>query len=325
MRSVILPAIILVLCVGAFSQPCTKKTAHQTVGTWATQKPDNLALADRSFSRARYPAVLAKAQKVIELLKLANPEFKGIQAYAYLSIHGQPLTQNGAVPFRVDAVYDSFICVGNDSHKVEARGKVLLNGVTNWTTVNFNSFGRILESAFSGNPFLTVEGEEIFEFPKQLGELRGFSLLGPVSRTGERHEAMIIASGAQTPYKPVTREQYLRARIKIYQDRGGDSIERENLASAIENLSTADRQSPAIVRDYSALPGRAKLFAAESDGSKRLVTIDKSFFNAKLHRETIQLIAISWSWNDKDLAKAEMIRLFKQEFDFEALSQMLGK
>jgi hypothetical protein len=56
-----------------------------------------------------------------------------------------------------------------------------------------------------------------------------------------------------------------------------------------------------------------------------LVTIDKSFFNPKLPRDVIQLITVDWSWKDKDVPKAEAIRQFKQNFDFEALKQMLGK
>ena len=54
-------------------------------------------------------------------------------------------------------------------------------------------------------------------------------------------------------------------------------------------------------------------------------TIDKSFFNPKLPRETIQFITVRWNWNDTNSPKAEAIRQFKQNFDFEALKQILAK
>jgi hypothetical protein len=271
---------------------------------------------------------LAKAQKVIGLLVLANPEFKGIQAYAYRGIRGQSLTPNGALPFRVDAVYDSYICVGNDTSKVEARGKVLLNGVTNWTHVTFNSFGHVLESLSSGIPFLTADGQEIFEFPKQMGELRGLALFQPRGSGGDKTEAVIIAPDSRTPYKPVTREQFLRASIKFYESQSGNHAnEIAGLNAAIERMPPAERRTQAVIRNgaYPASPGWMKLFATEAEGGKRLVTVDRAFFDPRLPRETIQFITVQWSWDDRNPSKAAMIRAFKQGFDFGALKQMLGK
>ena len=308
--------------------PCTSATAYNTVGGWARQKQDDLAMADRTFPKAQYPSVLAKAQKVIELLVRANPEFKGIRAYAYRGIRGPALTPNGALPFRVDAVYDSYICVGNDTYKVEARGKVLLNGVTNWTNVTFNSFGHVLASLSSGQPFLTADGQEIFEFPKQLGELKGFTLFQPCGSGNEKSEAVIIAPDDRQPYKPVTREQFLQASIKFYESQPGQHAnEIAGLNAAIERMSPAERRTQAIIRNgaYPALPGRGKLFATEAEGGKRLVTVDKAFFDPTLPRGAIQFIAVQWSWDEQNPSKAEMIRAFKQGFDFGALKQMLGQ
>ena len=93
----------------------------------------------------------------------------------------------------------------------------------------------------------------------------------------------------------------------------------------IANMSSSERQSPALVRDIIASPSRAKLFVAENEGGRHLVTIDKSFFNPKLSRETIQFITVHWNWNETDKPKVEVIRQFKQNFDFEALKQMIGK
>jgi hypothetical protein len=308
--------------------PCTSETAYHTVGGWARQRKDDLAMADRTFPTARYSSVLAKAQKVIELLVRANPEFKGIQAYAYRGIRGPASTPNGALPFHVNAVYDSYICVGNDTFKVEARGKVLLNGVTNWTTINFNSFGHVLESLSSGQPFLTADGQEIFEFPKQLGELKGLALFQPRGSGSDKTEAVIIAPDNRQPYKPVTREQFVQAGIKYYESQSGNHApEIAGLKAVIERMPPAERRAQAVIRNgaYPASPGRMRLFATEAEGGKRLVTIDRAFFDPGLSRETIQFITVQWSWDEQNPSKAEMIRAFKQGFDFGALKQMLGR
>ncbi len=305
--------------------PCTTEAAYQTIGKWGTQKKDDLAMADRTFPKDQYKPVLAKAQKVVELFKLAHPEFKGIQANAERAIRGDAYSPNGALPFRLDIGYGSYICVGQDTYIAAARGKVILFGGYGYTTVFFNTLGDLLTSVQEGKPLLTPEGEEIFEFKKELGEFKGFPMIQPATRTEDHNEAIIITPGNRLPYKPVTREQYLQARLKNFRELGGFASEITSLTTAIGNMSPAERQIPAIVRDISALPGRAKLFAAESEGGKHLVTIDKSFFNSKLPRDTIQMIAVHWNWSDKIPPKAEAIRQFKQNFNFEALRQMLGK
>ena len=109
--------VILIFCQMAFSQTlCTKEMAYQTVGNWGKQKVDDLAMADRSFPKAQYPIVLAKAQKVIELFKLAHPEVKGIEATGKRVIRGDSYLSGGALPFGIDIFYGSYFCVGNDTY-----------------------------------------------------------------------------------------------------------------------------------------------------------------------------------------------------------------
>lgn len=311
-----------------FSFNCTDQLARQTIGKWAPQKGDDLALADRTFPKTQYKTVLAKAQEVIELFKIANPEFKGIEAWAYRGIRGQSIIPNGPLPFRVDVGYGSFICVGNDTYKVEMRGKIILFGNYGTTTVSFNSLSDILQSAQDGRPLLTTEGEEIFQYNKDLGDFKGYPYI-QTSHRDSYHEALIMTPNAdRLPYKPVSREQYLRARIKAYQAGGGMAEVIAGLNRVLENMSAKDRQAPALVRDVTTLPGGSRLFATETEGGKHLVTIDKSYFNAKLPRDKIQLITMRWHSSPNDPAdrpKVEMLRAFKENFDFPALWEMLGK
>jgi hypothetical protein len=270
---------------------CTKEMAWQTPGKWAKQRQDDLAVADRSFPKEQYKPVLAKAQKVIELFKLATPEFNGIEAHAYRGIRGQSIIPNGPVPFRVDVWYGSFICVGNDTYKVDMRGKIILYGNYGTTTVMFNGLSDVLESAQGGNPLLTTDGDEILQFDKDLGEFKGYPHI-KTSRRDSYHEALIIASDDRLPYKPVTREQYLHARIKQLKSGSGMLDVIAGLERALSNMSASERKAPALVRDVTTLPGGSKLFATEAEGGRHLVTIDKGYFNANLPRDKIQLITV---------------------------------
>lgn len=318
--------ITQLLCLLVLGQtPCTKETAYQTVGKWGKQKKDDLAMADRNFPKDQYKAVLAKAQKVIELFMNASPELKGIEAYAQRSIRGDSYISGGALPFRVDIGYGSFICVGNDTYKTEMRGKVILFGGYGYTTVVFNSLRDVMDSVQEGSPLLTNEGEEIFEYKKELGEFKGFTFIEPLVRDEDKHEAIIITPDKRLPYKPVTREQYLLARIKNYGTSQLFAADAARLKSMIANMPSAEKQSPALVRDITASPSRAKIFVNEAEGGRHLVTIDKSFFNPKLPRDSIQFITVHWNWNETNKPKAEAIRQFKQNFDFGVLKQMIGK
>jgi hypothetical protein len=90
----------------------------------------------------------------------------------------------------------------------------------------------------------------------------------------------------------------------------------------LNNMSDADRGRQAIIRDPSAK--LESLFVSDAQG-QRLVTVNKSMFDPSLPRPAIQLITVYWSWDDHDPAKSDFIRQFKQNFDFEALKQMLLK
>ena len=208
------------------------------------------------------------------------------------------------------------------------RGKVILYSGYGFTNLYFNSLRNVLESVQDGSPFLTTEGEEIFQFNKQLADFKGFITIQPTTRDGENHEALIITPDNHLPYKPVTREQFLQAKLKFYQSQNQGGLFTNDIASLtsmIGNMSLAERQTAAIVRDISAAPSRAKIFVTEAESGRHLVTIDKSYFNPKLPRDTIQFMTIHCSWNNQDIPKVQAIQRFKQNFDFMALKQMLGK
>jgi len=261
---------------------------------------------------------------MIALFMRASPDFKGIEASAKRFIRGDSYIPGGALPFGIEVFYRGYSCVGNDSNDVNMRGRVILSAGYGMTAVYVNTLHDVLESLQDGGAFLTTEGEEVFHYRKQLGTFKGFTMINPRVRE-DGHEAIVMTPDNRLPYKPVTREQFLQARIKAYGTAALFATEVAGLKSAIANMSPAEKDSPALVRDIIASPGRGKLFVPEAEGGRHLVTIDKSFFNPKLPRDAIQFMTVRWSWNEKDVPKAEAIRLFKQNFDFEALRDMIGK
>jgi hypothetical protein len=305
---------------------CTKEMAEQTVGKWGRQKKDDLAMADRTFPKEQYKQVLAKAQKVIDLFMRASPELAGIEASAERAIRGESYLPNGPLPFRVDIGYGSFICVGNDTYRVEKRGQIILFGNYNYTTVHFNSLKDVLATELENGGFLTDAGDEIYEYKKDLCEFKGLTMIEPMVRDEDHHEAVIVTNG-KMPFKPITREQYLRARIKLAESRGGSfaAAEINGLNNALAGMSPNERNAPAIVRDTSATPGRVKLFATEAEGGRHLITIDKSYFDPKLPRDTIQLITVEWNWSLEAAPKMAAVKRLKENFDFAALKKMIGQ
>lgn len=302
---------------------CTKEMAWQTPGKWAKQRKDDVAMADQSFPKEQYKPVLAKAQKVIELFKQATPEFNGIEAYAYRGIRGDSYLPRGPLPFRIDVGYGSYFCVGNDTASVNKRGTIILYGNYGRTTVQFNGLSDVLEN----NGYSTVDGDEIYEYKRDLTQFKGMTMFEPMTRDGENHEAVIITSNGRSPLKVVTREQYLLVRIKFAEKNSGSFAAGQIAAlnSVLGSMSPAERKAPSIVRDVYATPGRTKLFATETEGGRHFVTIDKSYFDSRLPRDAIQLITVHWSWLDEDIPKVEAIKQFKDKFDFKALWEMLGK
>lgn len=281
-------------------------------------------MADRSFPKAQYKTVLDKAQKAIELFRQASPELGGIETSAYRGIRGDSHLPGGPVPFRAEILYKSYFCVGNDTASVDKRGKIIVYGGYGSTVVQFNSLRDVLDTVLENGGFTTVDGDEIYEYKRDLGDLRGLTMIEPLVRDEHHHEAVIITRGGRLPYKPVTREQFLLARIKFEQGRGiTGNI--GGLNSALARMSAAERQAPAIVRDANASPGRSKLFATEAEGGRHLVTIDKGYFDLKLPRDVVQLITVHWYWNDAALPKIEAIRQLKENLDFDALKQMVAR
>lgn len=330
---------LLLSSLSALAQmPCTKEDANRKLGKWSVVE-DDLAMADPTFPKAQFQTVLPKANKGIELIRKAIPNLTGVEARTYRGIRGYPYIENGTVMFQSHVGFFPYSCIPDTSTYIQsARGQIrLIEETYTWIEIFFNGFGWLTnEKKRLSKDFLTVNGGMMYEFPKETGNLKGFAFfqhdLFPY-----KSEAVLILPENKFPFRFISREEYLKARIQNYE------IQINKLPSSASRLiaeyqsyiakyneilaemSLAELKSPAVIRNYYGGVGKEKVFADEDKDGKRLAVIKKSFFKPNLPRNAVQFITIYFRWNDKNPAESAVIRQFKENFDFQTLKEMLGK
>jgi hypothetical protein len=311
-------------------------------GSWARVEDDR-ALADSTFPKAEYPVPLRKADQTLALLQAAIPKLNGIEAKAHRSFRGASYTKEGALKYGVDAWFFGYYCVPDTPSFPHVRGQVRLGDHTDtWIYIRFNDFFWLTNERVMLDKSLRAKGGgALFYFPKQGGEWKGLPLLLPTIHS-RKSEAVIIMPEGKTPYRFITREEFLEARerqvrekidkLPQFRDRAKAQTalegELEKIRSALAALSPEERKAEAVVRNPYVVPGgKDKVFATEAEGGRRLFVISARFFDASLPRHAVQFMTVYWTWDSdpKDPAKAEVVRQFKQNFDVQALRAMLGR
>jgi hypothetical protein len=195
--------------------PCTDLQARQTPGRWV-RGTDDLAMADRSFPKARYPALFAKTDRVIELLEKATPDPPGLEAKVYRTVRGASPVHDGPLPYGVNAAFLGYYCVPAKGYAKDIAGKVRLGDETGtWIYVDFNTLGWLGQMAL-GSELKTAGGAAILRVPRRGADLNGSTLYLPEVHSNERTEAIVLAADGRSPYKPISRERFLDAREKRY-------------------------------------------------------------------------------------------------------------
>jgi len=324
--------------------PCTNEMAWKKPGSWAGGAEDDLAMADPTYPKAEYPAALRKADQVITLLKQAIPKLDGIEAQAYRSIRGPSQTKGGALKYGVNTLFKGYYCVPDTPAYPTLRGQIQLGDETGtWIYIRFNDLLWLTDEKVRLDRDLRAKGGgTLYFFPRQGGEWKGLPLLLPTVQAPRKTEAVIIAPEGRTPYRFITREEFLQARVrqtqekidKLPQSRDRASVlatlesERQKLDAAVAALSPEERKAEAIVRNAYAVPGgREKIFTTEEEGGRRVFTVSARFFDPGLPRQAVQFITVYWYWDSgpEDRAKTEIVRQFREGFDLEALRAMLGR
>ncbi len=321
--------------------PCDDDDARQTKGVFDF-RDDELANADPTFPKDQYPIILKKADQAMELLERDLHDLSGVDIEPYRSIT-HPYVAKGPVPFEMNAPVFSYGCVPMSAPNPRARGTITrFSGETaTWIYFYFNSVGWLAnERMVRGH---TVNGAKIYEMPKVKGELNGFPLLAPELHVGVPDEAILITPDGSSPFKPLSREKFLLAEQKRFQDEldklqkmspvpASGVAQRQSELTAINNmlnsLSPEEKQQQAIVNykyGFEWGRGRNKVFVSEAEGGEPLVTLEPALFKPTTSRTAVKIITVYWRTDRTNAAQSALIRRFKEKFDFQALRKMLDQ
>lgn len=298
--------------------PCTDEQARQKQGSL---KADAQEQSDRNarMHATPDPVVLKKIDQTIALLKQSLPDFKGVEGHYWHEIFDSSPSSH-TFRYQVTASFFDYYCVPVKNYPPGVAGKVRPSEETGtWIYFSFNSLGWLVNERLSlGKEVRTANGETIFLLPKENGEWKGHRLFLPLLN-GLDAEAIILTAPNRFPFKPVSREEFLQAREKVAQNGELEWITKQHAA-----MTPAELQRQAVVRDWNAMPPRGKIFGSEAEGGLRLVTVDHAYIDPALPRSSVQLITVYWR-RDGNPAKREVIRQFKNNFDFAALHRILDQ
>ncbi len=350
----IFAALFLALLAGdaavAGTQPCTDEMAWEKPGSWTVWTEDDLAMPGRNYPKV-HPIAFAKTDRVVALLRQAIPNLNGIEARPNRSIGGSSYTKNGALKYGINALFLGYYCVPNTPSFPQVRGQVRLGDETGtWIYIRFNDFYWLANDHFRLSKDLRTKGGGVlFFFPKQDGEWKGLPLLRPMLFGGDprqgrgvKEEAVIITPPGRTPYRFITREEFLEARARQVRKkidtlppspRRAQHVaplesELQKINAALAALSPEERKADAIVHNPYVVPGgREKVFATEAEGGRRVFVISARFFDKNLPRHAVQFITVYWKWDvdPRYPAKERVMRQFKENFDVQALRALLDR
>ncbi len=341
MRALLVLLAWWIPAVAAAQAPCTNANVTTALGRWV-QAPDDLAMRDPTFPKAKHPVLFAKGDRAIELVRRLELNPIGFEGRTYHEIRGAPLVAGGPVPFGVDLPLFDLWCTTKDGAP-GSKGTVAPEDETN-TSVNidFNSLGQ-LGNDWMHLPFLASNGNLVLYQPKVVGEIQGGTLYRFELQAGLPLEVLVFTANGKPIYRPFSQERFLKAREKLYQAkidelmkgrdytlRGQHKSELEaakaKLGELLAAMSPEEKKAQAFVKFPEANPLKEQLFVPESQGGRPLVTIEGSHFEAKGPREAIKTIAVFWpelTPGEKASPKRAFIAKVREKLDFKALKQLL--
>lgn len=138
----------------------------------------------------------------------------------------------------------------------------------------------------------------MFYEPLKVGELNGF----PVYRMDNGDEVIVLNRSTIPPWVPVTREEYVRAWLKSWQEIAKDSPAIDtvtpelvkNHQAALAGMSAEERKMQA--RQYSWDLMEPTLAPVGSDEGRPLVRTNQAWFNPALPRSAFQLITLRFKY-----------------------------
>lgn len=198
----IIPLFFLLLFANkSFAQqPCNDDIIMAVKGKWVTS-PDNFTGSDKTFPASQYSQIKTRLDKMAVLFREAYPQPSGMEANWYRSIRGNPIINNGPVPYQFNSLYKAWYCNPN-------RHKLMQGTETGtWAYVFVNDLHKFIEEIAD----LKINNTTAYYLPAKTGEWKGMTLFDVGSTQYKQHKAVLLTHGNQLPFIPVTRLQYIQA------------------------------------------------------------------------------------------------------------------
>lgn len=318
---------------------CTEAEAGEKPGTLILDQKEQ---AERNSESHRKPGAteLQNIDRTVALLNQSLPDLRGIEG-RYSKKTVDPAPGAHILHYSITAAFFNYYCLPAQNQTSPYHGQIRLADETGtWIYFYFNSMGPFgNESASLGREMGAANGRPIFILPKAEGEWKGHRLFLPTVNQ-QKSGAIILSRPGRSPFVPVSRDEFLRAREKVAQKYLDDAIAKtgstalaskerqrqlDDLKGFLASMSSTELQSPAFVVEWSASPLRGRVFGTEASGARPLVTVDPAFVDQSQPQSAVQLIVVYWREDESVPSEHELIRQFKSNFNVPALEEMIAR
>lgn len=309
MKSVSLAILIIcVLFVLSSAVPCFSKDYSfdsSLPGSWEInynyifEKSYDLGKEEANYCRG-------KMDKLIEILKeedlLKSP--MGFNAAAMVSyVEPGYLYKQYKPPYSIDIPVQMGLRLRLPALYADIRtedGKTVAESETSAIYFQYNNLDIISNKcSLSYNPLVDEDGNCIMREPDLIDTVQGYQVYW---------EGFILLTNGKTPWVPISREHYLKAKLYYYQELSSENNDFviKYFQDRLNSMSEEEKKSIAF---YNSTTDDITGLVPEGErGGSRLVILNPDYFDSEMPRTAVQLITItfnSYYWT-KDLIFEEV-------------------
>ena len=273
----ILLTLLLSTNITEAQQACDDQTLMNIKGSWKKR-------ADAGMSNNQVQ-IVSHIDAISNLFRTAYPEPKGMEAGWYRTMGGDPIINNGPVPYNFNSLYLGWYC-DNYQHKT-----VLGDETGTWAYAFVNSFNWFMSRQYDLLS-IKVNEQDVYILPPVKGEWKGFPVYQSSSHK-EKGRCIILTHNNQLPWKPITQEQYLHSVRNHWEKQRQASVDAYNQREGNYKKGINDTQN----NKYLKQPDKDKIIAAiQNDEDNFLKTKDDQVAKTnKYWNDRLSIIAVSYT------------------------------
>ena len=236
-------------------QACDDQTLLNIKGGW--KKKSDANMVNNQAQAVNHIDAISK------LFQTAYPELKGMEAGWYRTMNGDPLINNGPVPYQYNSLYLGWYC-DNYLHKV-----VLGDETGTWAYAFVNGFNWFMSRQYD-LLLIKVNERDVYILPPVKGEWKGYAVYQSSSHK-DKGRCILLTHNNQLPWKPITQEQYLQALKNYWEKQKQTSVDTYNKRGDNYKKGISDIQN----NKYLKQPDKDKIIAGiQKDETNFLKTKD---------------------------------------------------